>query len=230
MVGNRTFVSTAVTGHQLVAGTTVTLTFRDATLSAIAGCNSMSGEYHIVGGTLAVGVMSMTEMGCQQDLMAQDDWLAKLLPGATVQLDQASMTLTKGGVSIAFVDRQTTNLLLEGTLWMVDGLVSGDTVSSVPAGVTPTLVIEAGRARIATGCSRGSLPVTVADGKITFGTMSMTARGCADEATTLEQAVLAALQGVQPYAIDGDSLTIGGGGKAGLTFKGTIAEPSAGPS
>jgi heat shock protein HslJ len=230
MVGNRTFVSTAVTGHQLVAGTKVTLAFRDATLSANAGCNSMSGDYHIVGGTLAVGVMSMTEMGCQADLMAQDAWLAKLLPGAKVQIGDALLTLTKGDVSIAFVDRQATNLPLEGTLWTVDGLVSGDTVSSVPGGVTATVVIHGGDAGVFTGCNSGSVRVTVGDGTIAFGPMMSTAVGCAGGAATVERAFLATFEGAQPYKIDGDSLTVGASGKTGLTFKGTTPKPSAGPS
>jgi heat shock protein HslJ len=228
-VGNRTFVSTGVTGHRLVAGTTVTLAFRDATLAASAGCNTMSGEYHIAGATLAVGDMAMTQMGCQADRMAQDDWLAKLLPGATVQFGDASLTVSKGDISIAFVDRQTTNLRLEGTTWSVVGLVNGDTVSSFP-GVTATLVVRGVAAAVDTGCNWGSIPVTVAEGKITFGPVSMTARGCANEADTMERAVLAVMAGTQPYRIDGNSLTIGGGGRAGLMFTGTKAAPSPDPA
>ncbi|HEY5629216.1 MAG TPA: META domain-containing protein, partial [Candidatus Limnocylindrales bacterium] len=132
MIGDRTFVSTQVIGHQLVAGTRVTLAFRDATLSASAGCNTMGGEYHILGDALSVGDLSMTEMGCQPDLMAQDDWLAKLLPGATVRFGDTSLTLAKGAVTMTLVDRKTTNLPLEGTVWTVDGLLTGDAVSSAP--------------------------------------------------------------------------------------------------
>ncbi|MHB8958056.1 MAG: META domain-containing protein [Candidatus Limnocylindrales bacterium] len=229
MVGNRTFVSTGVTGHQLVAGTKVTLTFRDATLSASAGCNSMSGEYHIVGSTLSVGSLATTEMGCQQDLMAQDAWLAELLPGATVQLGSTSLTVTKGGVALEFVDRQTTNLPLEATMWTVDGLVSGDAVSSVPQGVAATLVIRGREAQVYTGCNWASVAVTVADGTIAFSPMSMTARGCTGGATPVEQAVMAALEGVQPYVIAGDSLTIGTVGKAAIMLKGTAGAPSVRP-
>ena len=42
-------------------------------------------------------------------------------------------------MTIVLVDRQTTNLPLEGTVWTVDAVISGDMVSSVPAGATSTL-------------------------------------------------------------------------------------------
>lgn len=229
MVGNRTFVSTTIAGHALVAGTTVTLAFRDGQLGASAGCNSMSGAYFIVGATLRIDQLASTEMGCAADLMAQDQWLAAFLPNATIDLREAGMTLSKGGVVLELVDRQTTSVPLEGTFWRVDGIVSGDTVSSVPLGVEATLVILGGEASVYTGCNWGSIKVTAAGGKIGFGAISMTARGCEPAAAPVERAILAVLEGTQPYTVEGTSLTIGGPGGPAITFQATSGPPPSDP-
>ncbi len=231
MVGNRTFVSTGVTGHQLVAGTRVTLTFRDATLSASAGCNSMSGEYHIVGSTLSVGSLATTEMGCDADRMAQDAWLATFLPGAAFSVGDG-LTLTNGTVTVKLAFKEVPNPPLEGTYWVVDGLVSGDAVSSVPASIGAILHVDGGRLELRAGCNRGTGTVTVAAGTLTFGAINLTKKACAPDVMSVERHVTAVLAGTTPFAIDGDTLTIAAAGARGLILKaGTAPVPSdPGPS
>ena len=84
----RTFLSQSATGYTLVAGSVVRLSFEGVRLGASAGCNQMSGEYEIVDGVLKVGPMAMTEMACEEPLMAQDQWLSAFLPGAAPTLCQ----------------------------------------------------------------------------------------------------------------------------------------------
>ena len=208
----------------------MTLTFSDGRLTANAGCNTMGGQAAVLGdGTLQVNSMATTDMACGADLLAQDAWLAAFLPGAMADVGPEAMTLSKGAVTLSLIARRMTNLPLEGTTWTVDGIVSGDAVSSVPEGVAATLVIHGGTASVYTGCNWGSVAVAVARGTIALSPMSMTARGCTDGAAPVEQGVLAVLEGVQPYLIDGDTLTIGTPGKAAIMLKGTAASPSAGP-
>ena len=222
----RTFVSTKVAGHDLVAKTAVTLTFKNGQLGANAGCNSMSGAYTLKDGKLSIGQMATTEMGCQADLMAQDQWLAKLLPGAAVSLDGTTLKVTNGDVSITLVDRQTTNLSLEATTWTVNGLISGDAVSSIPQGVTATLVFTAGKVSVNSGCNTGSGTAVIKDGNITFGPISLTKKACGAGAAAVEKQVTSVLTGTQPFKIDGSSLTIGGNGQPGLMLQGKAPQPS----
>jgi len=230
----RTFVSTGLTGRALVAGTKVTISFRDGQLGASAGCNSMGGAYTLAAdATLALGPMATTEMGCAAPLMAQDEWLGGFLPGATVVLSGTTLTLSKGGTTLTMADRATTDLPLEGTLWTLDGLVSGDTVASVPQGVIATLVFAGGRVAVRTGCNTGDGAVTVADGRISFGSLLLTKRACTVPAGEVESQVVAVLAGAQPFEIDGDRLTIGEAGGPGLTLRGSVAPadtPDPGPS
>ena len=51
-LNGKKFQSTTVTGHDLVPGTHITLTFESGQLGAQAGCNTMSAPYEVSGGTL----------------------------------------------------------------------------------------------------------------------------------------------------------------------------------
>lgn len=97
-----TFVSASVDGHDLVDDTVVTLTFTADTVSANAGCNTMSGGFTIDDGTLTVAPdMAQTAMACPEDLTAQDAWLAQFLqsgPDATFADDV--LTLKRDGDEI----------------------------------------------------------------------------------------------------------------------------------
>jgi heat shock protein HslJ len=101
-VDGRTYLSTGIQGATLVPGTRVTLSFKDGNLNASGGCNSMSGPYTITGGHLSATRMAMTEMGCDQPRMRQDDWLARLLGDATITLAGDNLTLDAGGVGLTF--------------------------------------------------------------------------------------------------------------------------------
>lgn len=217
-----TYVSTGVNGHDLVAKSTVTLTFKDGNLSANAGCNTMSGAYTLsADGTLGVGQMATTQMACPAPLMAQDKWLAAFLPGATVKVEGDTLTLAKDKVTLTFVDQKTLNLPLENTTWVVTGLVANSAVSTVPQGVKASLVFKVGRVAVDTGCNTGNGTATSTATSITFGPIALTKKACPADATQVEQLMVTVLSGTQPYTITADSLKIGGNGQPGLMLTGT---------
>ncbi len=97
----RTFVSTAVEGQELVAGSTITMTFDAGTIAVQGGCNSLAGGFEIDGDELEVGELAQTAMACDEPLMAQDTWLAAFLADdPTVTLDGDDLTLAEGDVTI----------------------------------------------------------------------------------------------------------------------------------
>ncbi len=103
---SRTFLSTQVQGHDLVAGTHVRLSFKDGQVGINAGCNLMSGAYQIVDGRLVVGNMATTQMGCEAPLMAQDQWVGAFVSGATVTLAGDALTLRNGDITMTLKDRE----------------------------------------------------------------------------------------------------------------------------
>ena len=218
-----TYLSTDLQGAVLVPGTRIRLAFADGQLSANGGCNTMSGPYTIDGDRLRTAQLSMTEMGCDEPRMQQDEWLARLLADVTFTLDGDTLKIADGTVRLTLVDGEaaTPDLPLEGTRWVLDGIVSGDAVSSVPDRVTASIRIVAGRVDVEAGCNAGGGPIEVAADTLTFGPITLTKRACEPEAMAAETAVVAVLSGATTYTISADLLTIDAGdaGDAGLVFR-----------
>jgi len=213
----RTFLSTSVLEHgaerPLVSGTQIRLGFADGGISVQAGCNTIGGEYVLDGGVLHLpGPMSMTEMGCDPDRMAQDEWISRFLGSAPrVGLDGARLTLSGSGTVIELLDREVADpdRPLIGTSWHLESIVQGEGVSSVPAGLGATIeILEDGTVRLDTGCNEGGGDVSIGDGTLSFGTLTLTARGCEPDTSALEQQILQVLRGEVAFAIDGPMLSL----------------------
>ncbi len=223
----RTFVATTITedgrAHPLVTGTRLTLTFAaNHTLNASAGCNTMSGQGRVSGGALVVDPLAQTEMGCDTARMAQDQWVSAFLGGKpTVDLAGEALTLHGGGVRIELVNDKTTNpdRPLAGTRWVVTSLVSGETVSSVPAdaGEAALVIDAAGTFTGTTGCGSVKGDVTIAGKSVTFSNTTGFDVTCAHAEVRGAMAV-ALLRGPVRFSITGDQLTLLGRDGTGLTF------------
>ncbi len=219
-VEGKTYLSTAVKGAVLVPGTRIRLSFKDGTLSASGGCNSMGGTYTIAGGRLTTTQMMTTDMGCDQPRMQQDAWLATLLSGSTISLAGDTLTLDDGTIQLMLQDREVADpdRPIEGTNWILDGIRTGDAVSSVPAGVTASIRIADGQIAVNDGCNVGSGTVTVTSDSLTFGPLMMSKRPCQAGTAGVESAVNSVLTGTVHYSIEADVLTIDAGG-SGLTYR-----------
>lgn len=222
------WLSTSVTedgaDRPLVDGTQISLRFADGQLGASAGCNAIGGAYRIDDDTLVFDGGSMTEMGCDDERHAQDDWLAAFL-GSRPTIAQADdkLTLTSGATVIALQDREVAepDLPLTGTTWTLDGLISGDAVSTVPDGASATLAfIDDGRIEVDTGCNSGGGRYEVTDGTMRISELVTTEIGCRAAAADVEAAVLAVLNaGEVGWSIDASSLTLMAGGD-GIVLRG----------
>lgn len=216
----KTYLSTAVKGATLVPGTRIGLSFINGTVNGSGGCNALGGSATIANGRLKTTELATTDMGCADPLMQQDRWLAGLLGDSAITIAGDQMTLDDGTVQATFLDREIADpdRPIEGTHWVLDAIASGDATSSVPAGVTSTLVISAGHAAVDTGCNMGSATVQVAADTLTFGPMALTRMACPDAQSSVESAVVKVLDGTVHYTIEADILTIDAGA-SGLTYR-----------
>ena len=100
-----TFTSTAVTGHDLVADSTIRLAFADGRMTAEAGCNTLMGAYADEDGRLAWSDQPAgSMMACDDDLTEQDAWLTTLLTdGVDAELTDGELLLTTGEVTVLLV-------------------------------------------------------------------------------------------------------------------------------
>ena len=222
------WLSTAVTeggaDRPLVDGTQIRLSFTDGQLGASAGCNTMGGPYQVQDGRLIVEGGAMTEMGCDDERHAQDDWLFGFIGSQPLLAQEGDkLTLTAGETVIALRDSEIAepDLPLTGTTWTVDSIITGDVVSSVPNGATATLLFtDDGRLEVDNGCNIGGGTYEVTDGTLRVGELMTTLRACDAPAAQLESAVMGVLHAEEiEYAVDAGSLTLIAGDQ-GLGLRG----------
>ena len=225
----REFLSNGITdggaAFALVPGTRVRLNFRDTSLSASAGCNTFGASYRIDGGRLVIDGGAMTEMGCDDARNRQDQWLFAFLgskPGVT--LTGTDLTLDNGATIMRLVDRTIAepDLNIVGPTWTVTSIIEGDAVSSVPAGVTATLMFnDDGSVNVNAGCNRGRGSWALDGAGLAIKDVFLTKMACADPAGALESAVLAVLnQASLQASIRSNVLTLQAGGR-GLQLTGS---------
>jgi heat shock protein HslJ len=234
-IAEHDYLSTGITENgaprALVAGTRVQLTFGAGNLNATAGCNHLGGAYRIEGGRLIFESAGMTAMGCDAPLHDQDAWLMTFLASKPeIGLAGSELRLDGGGVLMRLQDREVAvpDLDLVGPTWTLDSIVTGDAVSSTPAGVTATLVFHAdGTVDVAPGCNHGSADWSAVESGISIGPIALTKMACQGPAGQVETAVLdvlraadAALDGALAATIEGNALTLQLGGR-GLVFRAT---------
>lgn len=216
----RTFVAILITegeaDRRLVAGTELRLGFDDGQLSVTAGCNSLSGPYTLDGEVLTVSDLAGTEMGCEPALMEQDTWIADVLSrDVTVSVEGAELTVSAADTTIFLTDREVAqpDASLVGSTWMLDSLIDGVTVSSVPVGVTATVTFADGTYSLSPGCNNGGGAYSFgvdSTGRETlrFDAPALTRKACGGDAGSVEAAVLAVFEGIVDYDIIEQSLTL----------------------
>ena len=211
-LAGRAFVSGEVTGHDLVQGSAITMRFADDSVSVHAGCNTMSGSYGVADGTFVADQFAMTEMACDEALMAQDTWLGEFLSSSpAITVDGSALRLSGDGVVVVLDEIEPTALV--GTRWMVTSTVVGEGASSVPADSSASITIAAdGTVDVDTGCNTGTGSVEVGEDTVTFGSIATTERACPPEQMALEASVLSVLRaGGVTYEIDGASMSLRAG-------------------
>lgn len=218
-------MSQEVTGHRLVPGTEVVLTFVGGLLGAQAGCNSIRAPYAVKGDRLLLTQRpSTTNMYCEQIRQHQDDWLTSFLKrGAAFKAKGDALTLTGHGATIVLVEGRPhgTPPPVTGTKWVLDRFGDRKTNARVPAGVKPpTLrIAESGEAKVFAGCNTGGGTVKVGeDGFLTFGSISLSDMRCDEAANTLEHTVTSILDGRVAFGYEGEDLVIAKDGSH-LTYR-----------
>jgi heat shock protein HslJ len=224
----RSFLSESVTedgaARPLVRGTRIRLQFgEDGRITASAGCNTLGGEVEISADRIDVGELSMTEMGCDPARHEQDEWLADLLASdPRYALDGDRLVLRDDGTTIHLLDRRVADpdRPLAGTVWRLDGIIDGDSVSSVPVDVEATLRFTDRQVAIdVRGCSNGAADVDVGATEITVGQVTMHEGQCDTDEAAVEEAIVAALDGTVSYDVEATGLTLTNRSGRGLTLR-----------
>lgn len=217
----QTFTASAITDQgrprALVAGTQIEVRFTDDGRVVVnGGCNTLSGPVTVDGGTLRVTDMSVTEMGCDPARHEQDKFLTDLFAGnPEYRLDGDHLVLGSSERGLDLTRGRT--LPLVGTVWKADTVIDGTMAGAAPAGVHATLVFGPDEVKISGLCNLDRAEYRTAGSTMTFRPGPLTRKACQEDVMSLEQAILAVLDGEAAYVVDTGTLTLTKGDK-GLRF------------
>ncbi|GAA3937985.1 META domain-containing protein [Streptomyces gulbargensis] len=189
-----------------------------------SGCNHFGAAVAVNGDTLTVSSHEVTAMGCPADRERFESALLKAFSGKlNGRLDGEDLTLTsadgRGGVELT----REPSAPLRGTTWKIDGLVSGTTAASLPAGSgdKARMVIGAdGRITGNLGCNNFSATAR-ADGRTLTveGPAATTRMICTSPQMSLETKLYELLDGPLTYRLDHRTLTLTDASGEGFTAR-----------
>ncbi len=203
----------------VLADTTPEITFEaDGRVVGSGGCNRFFGGYTLDGNKLTFEALSSTEMACEPEIMDQETAMLTLL-GAVTNYERAEDVLllnTDTGDTLVF-ERQAEDTMgtneLTGTAWKLTTLVSAGTATS--AIVNEGIGREAGlqflpESRVAGsgGCNAIGAGFTLDGNTISFGPVMSTMMACAEDVMQQEFAFTQALEQIETFTIEGDTLTL----------------------
>ncbi|HMR49495.1 MAG TPA: META domain-containing protein [Arachnia sp.] len=204
---------TSIESTDTVAEARPTLSFTEDRFTGHSGCNGFGGSFTQDGGTLALSEVFSTEVACLDDaITAQETQLYGALQkvaGVQAADEGAELTDAAGAVVLVLAEQApVVDLPLEGTLWTLTGIATGDTVSS-PVGAKPVTLTISGGALHAQACNVINGEVTVDADTLTVGPLVSTRMACESEEEMMQEGqFMAALESASSYSIDGAQLTL----------------------
>lgn len=188
----------------------ITLRIDGTTVGGTAACNIYGGTLEVTGTTIMITALSMTEMACQEDVMASEAaYLAALPLVTTVERDGSTLVLTGPQVELRFaLVPALADADLVGPVWVLDSLILGEAVSSI-TGDEATLQLNAdGTFSGSTGCRTISGHYSVSGSEVQVTLLPYDLIGCGDGLADQDEHVLAVIGPGLSFSIEGDRLTL----------------------
>lgn len=222
-LGGKEFWSTSVsevgTERPLVEGTRISLRFEAGEVRVDAGCNNIGGTYTVDDdNVLVIDGMYSTEMGCDPERHAQDEFVIELLTSRpTLRVGTDTLTVATPTITIELVDREVAEVdePLIGTEWVVDGFFDPIAATAYAVDVPASFVFgSAGQAAGFDGC--GDFDITYQATEIAV-TLAGAPDGSCSEYASAFAAVMG--RGTLTYEIQGPRLTLRAEDGTGLTAR-----------
>jgi len=209
----RVFLLESAQNFEPLTGSTVRLSFHEGNLSLSAGCNSLGGEFSLMDQRLVLREGGITEIGCDPERHAQDEFLWSFVQSSPqLELDGSTLTLTSASTVLVFRDRELADpdRPLVATPWAIDTFISNDSASNLPGPLAPTLLFAAdGSLHFETGCNSGVGTYTVVAEQLTTTRVGSTNRACSGPSAAAEEHILKVLRdGTLSFEIEAGRLTL----------------------
>ncbi len=199
----------------------ITVAFDGENLFGTASCNGYGGSYHLSGQVISVGGMSITEMACEprSSMDAESLFMQGLSRVQLVEGQGQTLRLAGDGVDFEFEALESiADSELLGTVWVLDGLVQGDAVSSV-SGERATLEFFSDGSFIgSTGCRTLVGDYQTSGSEIIVTSLSADGE-CPQDLMEQDSRVVTAFEGPIRIEISGDQMTTWVAGDEGLVYR-----------
>ncbi|MFF5502566.1 META domain-containing protein [Streptomyces roseolus] len=195
------------------------------------GCNHFGAAVTVAGSTVTVAPDEVTEKGCPADLRRFETAFLAAFTGPL------KGTLTDGALTLVSADGARKVELaaepsppLRGTTWKIDGLVSGGTAASLPAGggeKARFVIGTDGRITGNLGCNDFSATARLDEKARTLtveGPAATTRMMCTSPQMRLETQLYELLDGPLSYRLDHRTLTLVDGAGEGLSARAEAAQ------
>ena len=199
----------------IVAGSKITLKIDGNQAGGSGACNLYGGTIQVNGSSIAISALSMTEMACQENVMASESAYLAALPRATMAARSGNgLLLTGPQVELRFtLVPEVANANVVGTTWLLESLITGEAVSST-VGERVTLQLSGdGRLTASTGCRDVTGSYSISDGQVQVTLDPYDTIGCAAEVGDQDEHILEVLSHGFGISVDGDRLTLTAGDK-----------------
>lgn len=199
----------------IVAGSKITLKIDGNQAGGSAACNLYGGTIQVNGSSIAISALSMTEMACQENVMASESAYLAALPRATMAARSGNgLLLTGPQVELRFtLVPEVANANVVGTTWLLESLITGEAVSST-VGERVTLQLSGdGRLTASTGCRDVTGSYSISDGQVQVTLDPYDTIGCAAGVGDQDEHILEVLSHGFGISVDGDRLTLTAGDK-----------------
>lgn len=205
----------------MVGGFPITLTIDEGTAGGTAACNGYFAVSSMSGSEISFAELGATAMACSpEEVMESEQRYLDALPRvASWSATEDQLTFTGDGVELTFIALPSVPTAeLTGTVWVLEGLIEGDSVASA-AGERATLELYTDGSMLgSTGCRglHGRYEVVGAEVLMT----EMAAEGeCSPELQDQDGLVVTVLgDGFRP-AVSGQDLTLTSMGGLGLAYR-----------
>jgi heat shock protein HslJ len=202
-------------------GAAATLEVDGDELRGVAFCNHWFSSYRLSGSSFAVSGLGSTEMGCEPDVMAAESaFLAALGAVDTVAADADGLLLTGDDVELRFTRvAPVPDSPLEGTGWVLESVVDGQTASSTLGEPAVLRLDDDGTAEATTGCRTITGRWLLENGALVIDDLLADGGECPPEVAQQDAVVTAVLEAGPTTGITEDRLTLTTDDGRGLVYR-----------
>jgi heat shock protein HslJ len=199
----------------------ITLSFTEDGAGGTAACNGYGGSYSISGDTITFSELFQTEMACfpEETMESERRYLEALTRVETISITEETLTLSGDDTELTLAKLPPVPASeLTGTVWVLDGLITGDTVSSVSGERATLELFSDGSMLGSTGCRTLNGRYVISGAQVALNELA--AEGdCPAELQEQDDLVVSVLGDGFGVTIEGDTLTITSIGNEGLIYK-----------